>query len=180
MRYQLLDKAAGIAARRTGSTECSSSARKVPICGASGGYYNTKQQVSELESLMRKLPDTSGPLRAARRGPAPGTAKQLESHQVQELISAYTAGATVYQLGDRFGIDRRTVSQILHRHGVPTRRRGLSSGQVDEAVGLYGAGWSLARIGEHMGVDPGTVHARLRRQGVRMRDTRGRERRSGR
>lgn len=50
----------------------------------------------------------------------------------------YQAGATVYQLGERFGIDRRTVSVILHRHDVPMRRRGLSPHEVDEAVQLYG------------------------------------------
>jgi DNA-binding CsgD family transcriptional regulator len=83
---------------------------------------------------------------------------------------------TVYQLGDRFGIDRRTVSQILHRHGVPMRRRGLSPEQIDEAVQLYDGGWSLAWIGERMGVIPSTVLARLRERGVRMRDTHGRVR----
>ena len=83
---------------------------------------------------------------------------------------------TVYQLGDRFGIDRRTVSQILHRHGVPMRRRGLSPEQIDEAVQLYDGGWSLAWIGERLGVNPSTVLARLRERGVRMRDTHGRVR----
>jgi len=91
-------------------------------------------------------------------------------------MAGYQAGVTVYQLGDQFGIDRRTVSGILHRHGVPMRRRGFSPGQIDEAVRLYQGGWSLARIGERMGIDPTTVHARLREGGVRMRDAQGRER----
>ena len=92
----------------------------------------------------------------------PSSARQLESQQVQELISGYVAGATVYQLGGQFGIDRRRVSRILHRPGVPMRRRGLSLCQIDEAVRLYGEGWSLARIGGQMGVDPTTVLAGLR------------------
>lgn len=141
-----------------------------------GGYYKTRQQVSKLELLIKKLPGASKPLRPARRGRLPGLARQLESQQVQELISGYQAGATLYQLGERFGIDRRTVRAILHRHDVPTRRRGLSSDQIDEAVRLYGEGWSLARIGERMGVDPTTVLTRLRDRGVRMRDAQGRER----
>jgi len=53
----------------------------------------------------------------------------------------------VYELGARFGIDRRTVSNILHRHGVPMRRRGLSPDQVDDAIHLYHLGWSLTRVG---------------------------------
>jgi len=100
---------------------------KAVVVGLPGGYYNTRVQVSELESLMRKLPESSKPPRLARQGPVPGTAKQLEPSQVQELIAGYLAGATVYQLGDQFGIERRTVSQHLHRHGVQMRRRGLCS-----------------------------------------------------
>ncbi|MGH8544643.1 MAG: hypothetical protein ACREX3_13660 [Gammaproteobacteria bacterium] len=145
-----------------------------------GVYYNTKHQVSELESLLRRLPDASGPLRPARQGRMPGSARQLESQQVQELITCYQAGATVYQLSEQFGVDRRTVSTILHRHGVPMRRRGLSPAQIDEAVRLYGKGWTLARIGARMGVDPTTVLARLRERRIRMRDTQGRERQESR
>jgi DNA-binding CsgD family transcriptional regulator len=89
---------------------------------------------------------------------------------------AYRAGATVYELGDRFGIDRRTVSKILKHYGVAMRRRGLSREQVDEAVRLSGAGWSLARIGERIGVDPTTVLNRLRDCGVKTWDAQGRER----
>jgi hypothetical protein len=59
-------------------------------------------------------------------------------------------------LGDQFGIDRKTVSNILHRRGVPMRRRGLSPDQIDEAIRLYSSGWSLARVGEHLDVDPST------------------------
>lgn len=81
------------------------------------------------------------------------------------MISGYHAGATVYQLGEQFGVDRRTVSAILHRHNVPMRRRGLSLDQINEAVRLYGQGWSLARIGARMAVDPTTVLARLRERG---------------
>jgi DNA-directed RNA polymerase specialized sigma24 family protein len=106
----------------------------------------------------------------------PGTARQLEADQVQELIGGYEAGATVFDLGKQFSIDRRTVSAILRRHQVRMRRRGLSPEQIDEAARLYGQGWSLARIGEKLGVDPTTVHNRLRESGVRMRDAHGRTR----
>jgi hypothetical protein len=87
-----------------------------------------------------------------------------------------TLRATTYELGDRFDIDRRTVSAILHQHDVPMRRRGLSPSQVDEAIHLYRLGWSLARVGEHLGVDPTTVLNRLQERGVRTRDTHGRAR----
>lgn len=95
---------------------------------------------------------------------------------MQQLIEGYKSGATVYELGDQFGIERRTVSAILHRHGVPMRRRGLSEEQIDDAVRLYNQRWSLARIGDRMGVAAGTVRQRLHERGVMMRDTQGQPR----
>jgi hypothetical protein len=82
----------------------------------------------------------------------------------------------VYELGDRFGIERRKVSNILHRHGVPMRRRGLSPDQVDDAIHLYNLGWSLARVGQHLGVNHTTVLNKLRERGIPTRDTHGRPR----
>jgi DNA-binding transcriptional ArsR family regulator len=155
------------------ASRCSSNADWVDLRAA---YYNTKQQVSKLEALLRRLPDPSAPLTPRRRGSPPRSAKQLENGQVQKLIAEYQGGATVYQLGRRFGISRQTVSRHLHRHGVSMRMQGLSLEQIDEAVRLYEASWSLARIGQHLSVDAGTVQARLRERGVRMRDARGRER----
>ncbi len=82
----------------------------------------------------------------------------------------------MYQLGARFGIERRTVSATLHRHGVPMRRRGLAPEQIDDAIHLYNLGWSLARVGRHLGVDSTTVLAKLRQRGIPTRDAHGRPR----
>jgi hypothetical protein len=142
-----------------------------------GRYYNTSHLVDELTSLLRKLPDVTTVLvRPKDERKVPGRAKQLDDQQVQDLIAGYQAGATVYELGDRFGINRQTVSKLLHRGGISMRMRGLSVEQVDEAVRLYEGGWSLAKIGTRMGVDPTTVLKRLRDRGVKTRDTQGRAR----
>ena len=101
---------------------------------------------------------------------------RLDQDQTQRLIASYQAGSTVYQLADEFGIERRTVSAILHRHDVPMRRQGLSDDQVNDAERLYQQGWSLARIGNHMDVTADTVRTRLLERGVTMRDTQGRTR----
>jgi hypothetical protein len=138
--------------------------------------YNTKSQAEALETLLRKLSDPTEPTPPPADRPKPRRARQLDADQVQELIAGYQAGATVYELGDRFGIERRTVSNILHRRGVPMRRRGLSSLQVDKAIHLYNFGWSLARVGDHLGVDHTTVLTKLRERGVPTRDSHGRPR----
>lgn len=141
-----------------------------------GTYYNTNAHVEALETLLRKLPDPITPAPPPADRLKPGRARQLDADQVQALIQGYTAGATIYELGDRFGIDRRTVSAILHRHGVQMRRRGLSPDQVDDAIRLYDSGWSLARIGEHLNIDPTTMLNRLRAHGVPTRHTHGQPR----
>lgn len=141
-----------------------------------GAYSNTKAQVSALETLRTKLPDLATPPQPTPKRAKPGRTRRLPDDQVQQLIEGYKSGATVYELGDQFGIERRTVSAILHRHGVPMRRRGLSEEQIDDAVRLYNQRWSLARIGDRMGVAAGTVRQRLHERGVMMRDTQGQPR----
>ncbi len=141
-----------------------------------GPYSNIKDQVKALEELREKLPRLDTPEPTLIKRDRPGRARQLRADQIEQLIADYQSGATVYELGDRFSIERRTVSTILRRHDVPMRRRGLSPEQVNDAIHLYNLGWSLARIGTQMDVTADTVRKRLLEHGVTMRDTHGRPR----
>jgi DNA-directed RNA polymerase specialized sigma24 family protein len=114
-----------------------------------------------LEALLRKLPRLDAPLPRSVVRRKPRRARQLGEEQVRQLIEGYEDGAAIAKLGDRFGIDRRTVSVILKRHGVTMRQRGLSPEQVAEAARLRAEGWTLARIGERLGVGATTVRMRL-------------------
>jgi transposase-like protein len=134
---------------------------------------NPYTQANALEALLRKLPAPTDPLPPAPERTPLGRAKQLKDKQAQELIAAYCAGATVYELSRKFGIHRTTVSSILRRHGVAMRGGGLSPEQIIEAVRLYERGWSLARIGDRFGVNDMTVRSRLLEHGVQMRPRRG-------
>lgn len=126
-----------------------------------------------MEAILLEATAPSDPLPARPPRAPQGRVKQLKEDEARELIAAYEGGATVYQLGQRFGINRQTVAAILKRYGITMRRGGLSAEQVDEAVGLYEAGWSLARIGNRMGVNDMTVRSRLLERGVLMRPRRG-------
>jgi len=95
---------------------------------------------------------------------------------VASLVEEYKAGATVYELAERFKITRQTASKHLHRQDVLMRRQGLDAQQIDEAAKLYGQDWSVARIGGQLGFNGGTVWRALRASDVPMRDTHGRER----
>ncbi|URM93982.1 helix-turn-helix domain-containing protein [Actinomadura madurae] len=138
-----------------------------------GPYYNPNAQLSALQALLQKLPKPDVPARTAPQDRQPRRARRLSDEQVHQLIEDYQSGSTVYQLGERFGVSRQTVSRILKRHGVTMRMSGMSQEQIDEAVRLYEAGQSLARIGERLGFDDMTVRSRLIERGVRMRARQG-------
>ncbi|MFD9889711.1 hypothetical protein ACFWY9_10230 [Amycolatopsis sp. NPDC059027] len=140
-----------------------------------GRYYNTTTQVRKLEALIRKLPEPRKPARSSPKWRKSRRARQLSDQQVDELVKGYQGGETVYDLAERFKINRKTVGRLLYRAGVQIRGR-LTTEQIDEAVQLYAAGWSLARIGQRFDTTADTARARLLERGVRMRDTRGRER----
>jgi transposase-like protein len=95
--------------------------------------------------------------------------RQLRPHELDELEATYRAGATVYQLAEQFGIERRTVGKHLRAHGVDTTPPALRPDDVLRAVELYREGWSLARIGQKFGAAADTVRKRLIEAGVRMR-----------
>jgi len=94
------------------------------------------------------------------------------------MAARYAQGATVYELAEEFGIERRTVSARLKGAGVSMRRRPATAEQVAEMVRLYESGQSLLKVGQHLGFDAKTVRARLLERGVVMRDSHGRERSS--
>jgi len=134
-----------------------------------GTYYNTKPQVEALEKLLRKLPDPTAPAPPPTQRHQPRRIRHLPPDQVEKLIASYQAGATVYELGDLFEIDRKTASRILRRHDTPMRRTGLRPEQIDEAAQLYKDGWSTAQIAKRMHTNQRTVQRRLSEQGVKMR-----------
>ena len=71
-----------------------------------GTYYNTNDQVSRLEALLRKLPKPDAPLRASSPRRKPGRARRLNDEQVQQLEDGYQAGATVYELSEQVRLSR--------------------------------------------------------------------------
>lgn len=81
----------------------------------------------------------------------------------------YEAGETTQQIGNRYGISKTRVANVLREQGVAIRRQGLNDEQVGEASMLYAAGRSLAWLGARYGVSHTTVAMALRRRGFQMR-----------
>jgi hypothetical protein len=104
-----------------------------------GAYSIQKTRFEPWKSSVRSFPASihGGPSIKRDR---PRRFRQLGTDQIEQLIADHQSGSTVYELVTGFGIERRTVSNILHRHGVPMRRRGLSPDRVDDAIHLYKLG----------------------------------------
>lgn len=107
------------------------------------------------------------------QGARPSSSK-LSDAEEQRIVSAHSAGATVYEVGAQLHCDRRTVAQVLRRNGVTIRYQSPSAEVVDEMVHLYSSGLSLAAVGRTMGYDPKTVLNYLRQRRVTTRSSLGR------
>lgn len=117
--------------------------------GKPGPYYNTKALVRQLQALIARLPDPSSPAPPRPDRPRVRTARQLDAKQTEALIADYRGGATVFELGEQFGIDRRTVGKILTRNGVPTKHPGSTEEEFDRAPTAPQIGRSPAQVLPH-------------------------------
>jgi DNA-directed RNA polymerase specialized sigma24 family protein len=96
-------------------------------------------------------------------------ARQPSEPEVDQLVAAYRAGATVYQLADQFGSHRITVGKHLRARGIDTRPAALTPDDLQRAIQLYRSGWSLAKIAKTFEVAAETIRTQLIQAGVEMR-----------
>ena len=101
--------------------------------------------------------------------------RRLSPTDIDDLVDAYRAGASISQLAAGFGVHRTTVAAHLDRHGVPRHyaRTAWDDRALEEAAEMYAAGLSLADVAARFGVDAQTVANRLRRAGRPIRPRRG-------
>lgn len=89
------------------------------------------------------------------------------------MAAAYVQGATLSELANRYGLNRRTVSSIVTRAGVPTRYRHIGPSELSQALREYQSGKSLASVAGPLGVSANTVRSALLAAGITMRDRYG-------
>ncbi len=83
--------------------------------------------------------------------------KRLTSEQTDRMCQKYRNGATVYELGREFGIDRHTVAVRLKKAGVKMRLQSPTSKEIDEMVKLHEFEDSVASIASRIGYSTNTV-----------------------
>ncbi len=122
---------------------------------------------AELRKCINESP--ARPSLSAQDGPKRRSKRFLTAEDVIEVVHRYHVGETTQGIGNRYGISKTRVADVLREQGVAIRRQGLSGVQVDEAATLYTTGKSLAWLGAHYGVSHTTVATALRRQGLQLR-----------
>jgi phage-related baseplate assembly protein len=109
-------------------------------------------------------------------GRLPNPAQRRRSPtDIDDLIAACQAGATINELAARFGIHRTTVATHLDRHQVPRHhdRTTWDDNTLRRAAEPYAAGLSLADVTDRYQIDAQTVANRFGRAGLSVRPRRG-------
>jgi DNA-binding transcriptional ArsR family regulator len=138
-----------------------------------GRWSKLSDQGERLNTLVEIVPEGAFQPKSRK---LTQVARQLRPGEIEELVTRYKSGSTVYQLAAHFRISRSIVSQHLKREDVPRRHRPMSEAQAKMAVDLYSNGMSSIEVGAQLGRDPWAVRRVLQKAGVRMRDSHGRDR----
>ncbi|MGO1920317.1 MAG: helix-turn-helix domain-containing protein [Microbacterium sp.] len=97
------------------------------------------------------------------RGPVRENARQaqtrLSASNRAELLAGYTAGVSVRELADRFGVHRGTVWEMARRAGLAVRQPELSESVRAQAAQLYGRGLTLAQVAAQLGISNEAVRS---------------------
>lgn len=123
------------------------------------GYARLPSIASDVIKARRLL-DTPAP--RSRSTPAPARPphalhRRLGDDAIQELITAYRAGATTPELAVQYRVSKGALLNILHEQGLAVRKIRLTPAETAQAMQLRTEGLSYARIGEQLGVVGSTV-----------------------
>ena len=120
--------------------------------------------------LRKRISDSPArPPLSAQGVRKPRSKRFLTAQDIADIVQRYEAGETTQQIGNRYGISKTRVANILREQGITIRCQGLTGEQMIEAATLYNAGRSLAWLGARYGGSHTTVANALRRQGIPLR-----------
>jgi hypothetical protein len=137
-----------------------------------GRYSNHADQGKRIQRVLEtSLLDVATPVSKPKRQ----VHRRFQTGDLDELVEAYLAGATLAQLGERFRAHRATIASELDRLGVARRYRLIEGERLDLAIQRYWAGLSVATIGRELSVSGETVRKALIQAGVRLRPSRRRD-----
>lgn len=125
-------------------------------------YCQQARRTAELADLLATAREST---REINDRPLPRQ-NTLHRSVVKLLIEDYEAGASTYELAERYNVRRNTVRDTLRRAGfdltVKANRAALSEEQKDEARRLFANGTTRRDLMEMYGVSESTIRRALR------------------
>jgi IS30 family transposase len=98
---------------------------------------------------------------------------RFSTEETEGMIEDYTNNKlTVYQLAEKYGCHRTTVSKLLKENGVDVTVAKMKDEDAAEAARLYESGLSLRDIEKKMRVCKTTISRALARAGIELRPAR--------
>jgi len=126
-------------------------------------YCQQARKTAELAELLATARDST---RAPDDRPLPRQ-NTLHRSVVKLLIKDYEAGASTYELAERYNVRRNTVRNTLRRAGfdltAKAKRAALSEEQKAEARRLFASGTTRRELMAMYGVSESTIKRALRR-----------------
>lgn len=101
--------------------------------------------------------------------------KQCQKHgftelEIEEIVAGYTtSGMSIYQLAEKHGCHRDTISSLLKRSGITVTKTRMNDATAQGAAKLYCSGLTLKQVGEHLGFSESVIRRTLLKSGVQMR-----------
>ena len=86
-----------------------------------------------------------------------------------KVISDYWKGDAVKDIAAHYGIHRATVTKVLRRAKVPTRRYGLPEQVRAEAARLYAQGLGIRAVADRLGISYAGARAGIVGYGAALR-----------
>jgi transposase len=96
---------------------------------------------------------------------------KLRPAELDDLVAAYQAGASLRALGRQFNVHEQTVRRQLQQRGLVLRQgaKALSAEGLAELAAAYELGRSTYELAGELGVSADTVQRLLRQSGVQLR-----------
>jgi hypothetical protein len=92
--------------------------------------------------------------------------RRLAAADMDQAIADYQVGMSSNAVGEKYGIDGKTVLNNLKTRGItarPTNKALVTGNMLDRAAALRRQGWTYAAIGRELGVSRVVVTNALKR-----------------
>ncbi|MDR1185337.1 MAG: hypothetical protein LBK67_11160 [Coriobacteriales bacterium] len=96
--------------------------------------------------------------------------RHFTDNEATQMVIDYTQHRlTVYQLADKYGCHRQTISNVLKKNGATVTKRRMDEATITKAKQLYADGLTLKQVGQELSICESTIRKTLIKAGVEMR-----------